>query len=284
MKIDQRYKRINKIPLKYIPMMVLASLSINLLSLALPLTMKQIYGKVVLEKSVETLNVLLLGCVVALILEALLRKTKEVSSKWIASKYEHTLSKYLIQKLLSANENSKPDNYSANLEKFNSISRVTGFYATSYYQLFVDLPFMLLFLYLIYYLGGILVAAPLVLSVIYISIMAINAQLYFSHREAQISASDQVMIQLTETLEKIHLIKAAGLEEFQISKFRKALNRSTETSFKTNRYQMLPEIMSSYLSQLTLFAILTGGGYLIPACKVINRLFVFYSLLPKQYK
>lgn len=264
MKTDKAYRKINRITFKYIPVMFLAALSINILSLALPLTMKQIYSKIIANKSVETLTLLMLGCVIALALEALLRKTKESSSKWISAKYEHQLTTYLIGKILNsyAGEGKKAG-YNANLEKFNSIARVTSYYSTGFYQLFVDLPFMILFLYLIYWLGGALVLMPLAWSFLYIIIMMVNAKLYFKNRITQIEKSDALLAQLTETLEKIHLIKASGLEQFQIARYRKTLKETTEAEFRTNNRQMLPENITAYLSQITLFSILIGGGYLM---------------------
>ena len=90
------------------------------------------------------------------------------------AKYEHKLSTYLIDKILNSFVSSKVDNdYNAILEKFNSISRITTFYSTRFYQLFIDLPFMLVFLYLIYIFGGILVLVPISLSFFYVITMII---------------------------------------------------------------------------------------------------------------
>lgn len=264
MKFEAVYNRINRIPVKYIPIMILMSLCINILSLALPLTMKQIYGRLIINRATETLTILLIGCLVALVLEAGLRKIKESSSKWIASKYEFQLTNYLLQKMLNIYEPQElAESYNANVEKFGAISRVTSFYATSFYQLFIDLPFMFLFLYLIYYLGGSLVWVPVILSVIYVLVILYNSMRFQRHRSAQLDSNDQLMAQLTETLEKIHLIKAAGLEAYQISKYRKVLDQATSASFKSNQYQMYPETIAPYFSQLTLFAILLSGAYMM---------------------
>lgn len=264
MKKEKEYQRITRIPVKYIPIMGLAVLSINILSLALPITMKQIYTRVITNKSAETLFVLIMGCFIALLFEALLRYIKEISGKWIASKYEHHLSSFLIKKILSSYPDERSaSNYNANLEKFNTLSRVTSFYSTSVYQLYIDLPFMFLFLYLVYYFGGALVLIPILISTLYIVFMLFNASRYLKFRGEQISSGDFLLQNLTETLEKIHLVKAAGLEEFQIAKYKKALDHTTEASFKTGKYLMTPEIISPIYSQITMFSILIGGGFLM---------------------
>lgn len=258
------YKKINKIPVHFIPIMLLAFFSINLLSLTLPLAMKKIYSSIILSRSVSSLRYLLIGALIALALESVMRKIKDSSSKWIASKYEHQLSQFLISKLLNSyHEHTDENNYIANLEKFNSISRITNFYSTRFYQLLIDLPFMLLFLYLIYIFGGSLVFVPVTISLLYIITILLVSSFYFNSREKQLSHNDNLMDQLTETLEKIHLVKAAGIEESQISKFRASLAFNTESTYISNKYQNIPKLISTNLSQLTLFSILIGGGYLM---------------------
>lgn len=264
MKFDKNYININRIPLKYIPIMIISSLSINFLSLALPLTMKQIYSRIIVNKSVETLSVLMLGCLVALGLEALIRKMKDSTSKWIAARYEYQLTHYLIGKILgSYTEETSKFNYYSNLDKFNGISKVTAFYANSFYQLFIDLPFALLFIFLIYVLGGSLMWVPVILSLLYIVVMMIHTRQYIQCRNSEIESNEKIMSHLTESIEKIHLVKAAGLESFQIFKYKKALDESLVSNYKTNQLQMRPEILSSYFTQMTLFSILIAGGYLM---------------------
>lgn len=258
------YKKIRKTPVKYIPIMTLAYLSINLLGLALPLTMKKIYGSVLANKSYNELKLLVFGCLVALMLESILRKARDSSSKWIASKYEYQLSNYLIKKILgSYGDSSQSEDYHSDLEKLNSARQVAAFYSAGVYQLFIDVPFIMIFLYFIYILGGSLVWVPVTISVFYIVIMLLVSSAYFAHRKEQIEDINEQVAQLTETLDKIHLVKAAGLEEVHISKFNRAVNQNTEQEFICNTYQNIPDLISSNVSQLNMFTLLIYGGYLI---------------------
>lgn len=264
MKKDRAYIKINRIPFKYILFMVITSFSINMLSLALPLTMKQIYSRVVISKSKETLILLMLGCFVALLFETILRKTKESSSKWIAAKYENQLTNYILKKLLNSKTlDSESENYNINLEKLNSISKITGFFSNSFYQMFIDIPFMVIFLYFIYLLGRNIVIIPIILSCLYILFMLINSAFYFKNSAIQMNLNNKLMMELTESLEKIHLIKASGIEWNQIAIFKKILSERATAEFETNKYYKMPENINAYFSQLVLFSILCGGGYLM---------------------
>lgn len=258
------YQQINRIHYNYIPVILLAALSVNVLSLALPLTMKQIYNRVIVYQAFDTLNLLIMGCIIALVLESLMKNIKNSSSKWISSKQEFLLTTFFTDKMLNSSPGGTDKiNYSASLEKFNSIPRITNFFSTNFFQIIVDLPFMLLFLFLIYYLAGYLVVVPVFLSLLYVFVMIVIAKFYFNKRFEQVETNDKLMSQLAESLEKIHLIKAAGLEEFQIKKFKKSFDSSTEAGFKVNSLKLIPGNISTYFSQLVLFSVICAGGYLM---------------------
>jgi len=263
-KKEKSYKRIKRIPFKFIPIMTIAFLSINILGLALPLTMKKIYGSVIANRSYNELSLLIFGCLVALFLESILRKARDSSTKWIASKYEYQLSGLLIKKILgSYNHKEVSGSYYSDLEKLKSAKKIASFYSARVYQVFIDLPFILIFLYFIYILGGSIVWVPIVLSILYVMSIMIVSIAYFKHRKAQIKETDEVMAQLTETLDKIHLVKAAGIEDVHISKFNQAVRKNAEREFYCNTYATIPELISSNFSQLNLFTLLIFGGYLI---------------------
>ncbi len=264
MNIGQEYNRITKFPLRFIPLMLMATLTINILGLALPLTMKQIYSRVVVYQSRDTLLVLLFASAVALLLESIMRRTKDYSSKWISSKYEYLLTGNLANKLLNI-QSSKQINFGtqSNLDRFKSVSAIASYYSKGFYQIFVDLPFVFLFLYLIYFLGGTLVIVPITMAVLYIGIMTINAKMYINRRKEQMDYNEEVMSHLNQSLVKIHLIKSSGIEEFAIAGFKNKIKKLTESEFRVKKLKMTPDNVGSYIIQLNLFATFFYGGYLI---------------------
>ncbi len=257
------YKKILHLPYKFIPIMMIAYLSINILGLALPLTMKKIYSSVLANKSYNELRLLVIGCLLALFLESVLRNVRDSSSKWIASKYEYQLSNHIIKAILNSYAANDRDSYHSDLQKINSIRQITAFYSARIYQLYIDIPFIAIFLYFIYTLGRSLVLVPLILSVIYVISIGIISKSYFRIRKEQVDISNNILSLLTETLDKIHLVKASGLEEVHIAKFNRAVKASSEKEFKCNIYQSIPSLISANFSQLNLFTLLLYGGHLI---------------------
>jgi len=261
--LNKEYNKINRLPFKYMPIMILAFFSINVLSLAMPLMMKKIYGNIIVTQSVDALRFVLGLTLVAMALEAIMRSVKETSTKWIASKYDYLMTNLLTKKLLNVHEKKNDTNYISNLEKFKSISRLSTFYSTVYYQLFIDIPFVLIFLLLIYFYGGLLVLIPIILSTLFIIINLLLSNNYFNVHGEYVKYNDDLMSGLIETLDKIHYIKASGIEETQVTRYKRLLDQVTLAEYESNRYKNLPKVLSSHFSQLNLFMILIAGGYLL---------------------
>src|SRR3989338_8700835 len=68
---------------------LLASLLVNLLSLAFPIALLQTYNRVIPYHAYYTLTLLTIGVCIALLLEASLRIARAVVSAWADAKFEH---------------------------------------------------------------------------------------------------------------------------------------------------------------------------------------------------
>ena len=77
--------------MRYLPELALTSTVINLLALAVPITVTQIYDRIIPYQSYSTLGMLLGGVVVALVLDAALRIGRNYITGFIGSVFEHNL-------------------------------------------------------------------------------------------------------------------------------------------------------------------------------------------------
>lgn len=259
--IIEQYKRIKRGLNKYVPLMILGYLTINILGLVLPLVMKRIYGDVISNESVSTLQVLILAALVASLLETILRKAKDSVARWAASVYEYKLSNIIIQSILSKTKADAGSHYIADLEKLNSVSGYCSYQANRLYQMIIDLPFVLLYLYVIYWLGGPLVWVPLIILIVYFLSMRMNATGYYTNRKEEIENSDNSLKVLTETLENIHTIKGAGLEAAHIRRYKDKLKASTTASYNSAKYENIGMLINANIGQIVLLSILLVGGY-----------------------
>jgi ABC-type bacteriocin/lantibiotic exporter with double-glycine peptidase domain len=242
--------------------MILVFFSINVLSLALPISLKKIYSSIIVDQSVVSLQFILVFVLVALILESIMRYVKETSSKWIATKYELLLSQFLVEKILNRFNDGRK-NFISNIEKFKTITKLTNFASKAYYQLWIDLPFSILFFFLIYLYGGYIVLIPLILALIYALIVFFSMFSYFKSQSDYVEKMDLQIERLIDALDKIHLIKSSGLEESQFIKFKKTIDEVSIQEYQTNLFKVTPNTLSQKISQLSFFMVLIAGGYLL---------------------
>ena len=71
------------------PLLAIAALLHNILGLILPMAILQIMDRVVLNQSLETLALLVIGVVVGLVIEELLQEVNGLVTSWLGARFEH---------------------------------------------------------------------------------------------------------------------------------------------------------------------------------------------------
>lgn len=137
------------------------SIVANLLGLAMPLVILQVYDRIIPNQSVATFTLLVLGLTTALCLEAAMRTARAWLSGWSVVGYEVSLARQNMEHLLqlpSDTVSSEPE--SEFLSRLSAIDMLRQFYGGQSRLLLIDLPFVFLFLGLIWTIAGPLVFVP----------------------------------------------------------------------------------------------------------------------------
>ena len=91
----------------YLPLarkdVLFASLMINLLSLALPMLTLQIYDRIIPNQAMETMVVLTMGMIVAVILDVFLKTARAWLAAWTGARYEHHAGCKAMDRMLASN-------------------------------------------------------------------------------------------------------------------------------------------------------------------------------------
>ena len=154
---------------------LLVSLFINLLALAVPIFILQVYDRVVFYHGISTLYALLIGVLTALAFDFLLRQSRSRMLQRVALRMDITLGRSLYKKVsalpLKTLEN-QPSSFWQTLFRDTEIVRNT--FSGSSAVLLTDLPFAILFVGLIYIIAApivwvLLIALPLFLIIAFIS-------------------------------------------------------------------------------------------------------------------
>jgi ATP-binding cassette subfamily B protein len=135
---------------RVLPGLALSTLLINLFGFALPLGILQFMDRVVINQSYHTLTLLTIGIVVAMLLEMALRLANSHVAGWLGARHEHALGMNAVQRLMSVQlrvlEMEDPIKHA---ERVRSAGMVARFYTSQSALLLFELPFAVLFLFII---------------------------------------------------------------------------------------------------------------------------------------
>lgn len=155
---------------------LLPSLLINLLSLAVPLTVLQIYDRILPNQSYGTATLLLAGATLAVAMEALIRFVRTWLLSAAASNTEKATYQTLVERVTTASSGHIRHLGIGGVEEgLGSVSKVKDWYSGGIIAGFIDLPFALIFLGLVAYIGGELVAIPLAVWLITLGIVWLSS-------------------------------------------------------------------------------------------------------------
>ncbi len=150
--------------LHYLPLyrdVGLASLTLNLLSLAGPLFLMNVYDRVVPNNALDTLWVLACGLFVAYCADLLLRVLRGRYVDLAGRNADVVLNARLMDKILNMRLDAKPDSTGGLVDNLREFEQVREFFGSTTLLALVDLPFLLLFIALVAYLGGPIALLPL---------------------------------------------------------------------------------------------------------------------------
>lgn len=261
---------------------VIASLLINLFVLASPLFVMNVYDRVVPNNAKETLWVLAIGVAVAYSFEFVLRNLRTYFVDVAGKNADVIIASRLLEQLMGIKLEAKPPSVGAvanNLREFESLRE---FFTSGTLAAVVDLPFIFLFIFVIWLIGGPialvpLVAVPLVIGAGLVLQMPLRRVVERSHRE-----SNQKHALLIETIDGLETIKATAAES-RIQGAWEHFVGTTARSAGTARFiASLATTFSALGIQLTTILVVVWGVYLIADGKLTTGALVASTLLASR--
>jgi ABC-type bacteriocin/lantibiotic exporter with double-glycine peptidase domain len=150
------------------PGLATSSLMSNLLALALPLAMLQIFDRVLANHSLETLTLITIGVILAIIIEQVLRVINGQVTSWLGARWEQKTSFAALDRLLHISLQrffkQEPSVYT---DRISAASKISNFYSGQALMVLFDLPFVIVFLTLTGLIGGWMVLAPIILLLLF---------------------------------------------------------------------------------------------------------------------
>jgi len=240
-----------------------ASILVNLFVLATPLFTRNVYDRVIPNNATETLWYFAGGVIVIYILDLFLKFIRTYFLEIAGKKSDVIISSVLFEKVLDMKMSAMPQSvgsFASNLKDFDTIRT---FLTSSTLTTIVDLPFALLFLFVIWYLGGVIVWVPVVTIFLILGYaLLIRKPLYRSIEETHRAAAHKNGI-LIEALNNLELIKTSGAAGAIQWKWEESVGEIANKSLKSRLLSASIPSITSFLVQFNTVFVLVVGVYLI---------------------
>lgn len=243
---------------------LLASMALNILALALPIMILQIYDRIIPNNAMDTLLLLVLGVGCAVILEAFFRLGRSYVTAYTGAKFEHLAGcRALAQTMGTDIIRYEKEAAGVYLHRFNAIDSLRDFMSGNNLLVFIDLPFAVIFILMVGYIGGILVLAPIALLIIFsLATLFVGKGLRHALNERS-TWDDRRYNFLIEVMLGIHTVKGLALEAQMVRRYERLQESTAEVVQKVAFQNSTAQSLGSIFSQITLAAVAAAGSYLV---------------------
>ncbi|WP_185961521.1 peptidase domain-containing ABC transporter [Telmatospirillum sp. J64-1] len=246
---------------KSLPILALASLFLNLLALALPFALLQVYDRIIPNASHGTLLLLVLGVATAFILESVLRVARSAITGWVGARFEHAASVAAFNHLLGTPEHVlERDGTGVHFERMSAIPAIKENVADNGVTLALDLPFVAVFLGLIWLLAGSLVLVPLALLLLFGLIVLRQATGLRKAIAEYNTVRDRRLSFNIEVLGGIHSVKSMAMEGQMLQRYVRLQEAVAKANHDIVMRNTSALAVSGLFGQLTMVAVVAYGS------------------------
>ena len=244
---------------------LMATVMVNILALASPLFIMNVYDRVVPNSAFDTLWALALGIFIAYLFDFLLRNLRGYFADVAGKNADIIIASKLMQQMTAMRLDHKPESAGTlanNLREFESLRE---FFSSTTLMALVDMPFIFIFIALIAYIGGPLSYAPIV-AVPIVVLVGYFLQIPFQRIiEKSFREGAQKNALLVEAITGIETIKTS-MAEGQIQKrWEEVIGMNAKSTNRARALSNFSISFSQWSAQLVSVAIIIGGVYLISA-------------------
>ena len=244
-----------------LPVLVLVACLYNILGLALPMVILQIMDRVVINQSMETLTLLVIGVVFSLIFEEVLRLANGTVTSWLGARFEHRQSVSLMDKFLRVPLGYlQQEEFGQHVERITAAAKVAEFYSGQALLVMLDIPFVLLFLVMIYSIGGWVVAVPILLLIIFMYLIArLGVWLHQQVENGHIAAERRRNF-LVEVLSGIYSVKTMVMEAQMERRHERLQAGNAEVSQAMAYGSAMVSALGLFMSNLMIVSVIFAGA------------------------
>ena len=240
-----------------------ASLLINLFVLASPLFTMNVYDRVVPNNAIETLWVFAIGVSIVYVIDTFLRFTRTYLLESAAKKSDVIMSSIIFEKVLDLKMEYLPSSVGSFANNIKDFDNIRSFLTNATMAAIVDLPFAIIFLLVIGYIGGGIVIVPIITMLLILGYAFIIKSPLKKSIESTHEASAKKHSILIESLNNIETLKTLGTVNQVQWNWEESTGEIAGKSLKARILSASIPTITQLLIQLNTVTVIVYGVYLI---------------------
>ncbi len=249
----------------YYGALLLGSFAVNLLALVIPLFTMNVYDRVVPNAAIDTLWALAIGVMLAITFDFFLKQARTQLADVAGRKIDVMVSSTLFSKVIGMKLENRPQSSGAFAKQVQEFDSVREFLTSATLVSAIDLPFTLLFLTLIAWLGGFMVLIPITAMVIILLTGLLLKNRLNTCVEESSKLSTQKQAYLIEYINQLVEIKQCNAENKSQRIWEQTVGQLSDwqNESRTIASSLNHTVMS--MQQLTTIGLIIAGVYQIQA-------------------
>ncbi len=242
---------------------IIASLLLNIFLVFSPLFTMNVYDRVVPNDAFDTLWVLAVGIAVVYVLDTTIKFTRTYFLELASKKNDIIMSSKIFERVLDIKMAYRPKSVGSFANNIKEFDNIKTFFATTTIAALIDIPFSVIFLAIVYFLGGSIVFIPMtIMAIVIIYTSIVRKPLYRSIEDTNAAASNKnaILIESLSNLETIKTMNYAGRTQWN---WEEATGEIAEKSLKTKLLSSSIPVVTQFFVQLNTIAVVMYGVYQI---------------------
>ena len=242
---------------------MLAAFLINIFALALPIFTMNVYDRIVPNRSVETLWVLVLGVAIVVIADFILRTMRGYFLDWASHRVDIKLSADIMEQVLGTRLEQRPNSVGSFASNLRSFETVRDFITSATIATLIDVPFAMIFILVIAWISWPMII-PVMAAAVIMLIYALSVQAKMHElSETMYRAGAIRNATLIESLVGLETVKALGVEGMMQRKWEKSAAFLTEVNSKMKLLSATITNSANGIQQLATVTLVLLGVYLV---------------------
>lgn len=242
---------------------ILASLLINLFAIAGPLFVMNVYDRVVPNNAIETLWVLAIGVTLVYVFEFVLKNLRGYFVDVAGKNADVIITSDLLQHILGMRFDQMPKSTGSLANNLKEFEGMRDFFTSGTVTLLVDVPFLFLFLGIIYLVAGPVAAVPLIAIPIVIMVgLALQIPMQRAIEKTHAEATQKYSM-LIEAINGLETIKTNSAESRIQGEWERIVKLTSESSGTSRTISTLATSFAAFMTQLVTVLVIIYGVYRI---------------------